>query len=37
MLLLVMGTGVAMASQTQIVLQWLDTAEGGMRLQKSTD
>jgi hypothetical protein len=28
MLLLVMGTGIAMAGETQIVLQWLDTAAG---------
>jgi hypothetical protein len=30
MLLLVMGAGVAMAGETQIVLQWLDTAKDGM-------
>ena len=34
MLPLVMGTGVAMAGETQVVLQWLDTAEGGMGLQE---
>jgi len=34
MLPLVMGTGVAMAGETQIVLQWLDTREGGMNLRE---
>jgi hypothetical protein len=35
MLLLVMRTGVAMAGETQIVLQWLDTAESVMDLLES--
>jgi hypothetical protein len=34
MLLLVMRTGVAMAGETQIVLQWLDTAESVMDLRE---
>jgi len=34
MLLLAMGAEIAMAGRTQIVLQWLDTAQGSMDLQE---
>jgi len=34
MLFLAMGAEVAMAGRTQIVLQWLDTAQGSMDLQE---
>jgi hypothetical protein len=34
MALLAMGAEVAMAGTTQIVLQWLDTGQGGMGLQE---
>src|SRR5262249_35512788 len=33
-LFLAMGAEVAMGGRTQIVLQWLDTAQGGMDLQE---
>ena len=32
--LLATGADVAMAGQTQIVLQWLDTAQGGLDLRE---